>query len=192
MSADTVNSIALEHHLSISVDRYHQMIDTGVLTEQDRVELIEGVIVAVSPQSREHVHAVEQILRVLMRQLGREWAVRSQAPLTLARSEPEPDVAVVPRALVEAAPRHPTTASLVVEVARSSLALDQAMAPVYAEAGITEYWIVDVENRCVHVYTGPSAGSYASSTTATDGDELRPTALPPVSLEVSDLFAARH
>lgn len=167
------------------------MIDAGVIPEDSRVELIEGVIVAVSPQSPEHVHAVTTLLRILNRALGDEWRVRAQSPLTLLRSEPEPDIAVVRRELEDAAVRHPTTASLVVEVAKTSLALDRAMATSYAEAGVQEYWIVNVDLRQVEVFRRPEQGRFAEQQTATSADVLAPHALD-VTIPVAALFRSGH
>jgi len=92
MSSASVVDLAVAHRQPISLALYHQMIDTGVFSEDDRIELIEGVIVAVSPQSPEHMHAISMLVRILNRALGDEWVVRPRGPLTLARSEPEPDV----------------------------------------------------------------------------------------------------
>lgn len=174
---------------AFSVERYHQMIDAAVLGKTDRVELIEGVIVAVSPRSKEHTYAVDELVRILMRALGQEWVVRAQGPLTLARSEPEPDVAVVLRSLRDSAPRHPHTAVLVAEVARSSLDLDRAMAAIYAEAGVTEYWIVDVARRCVEVHRDPDGTDYRHREIVGDDAVLRPVAFAHVEVPVTALFA---
>jgi hypothetical protein len=106
MSATTLPDIALAHRAPITVAMYHQMIDSGVLTEHDHVELIEEVIVAVSPQSPEHVHAYTTLLDILYGALGKEWRIRASTPLTLARSEPEPDIV---RGLGRPTSKRPTT-----------------------------------------------------------------------------------
>jgi Uma2 family endonuclease len=190
VNPDVVSAIPADAHWRVSVEDYHRMIDAGVLTKRDRVELIEGVIVDMSPQSREHVHAVARLLRLLYGALEeREWAVRGQAPLTLARSEPEPDVAVVRQDLVvRAAPGHPSTASLVVEVARSSLNIDRAMAAVYDEAGTDEYWIVDVTGHAVEIHRDPQGGVYRHSEIARGDVVVRPVSLPGPDVEIATLF----
>ncbi len=192
MSVPSLAEIAVAHRQPISVDMYHQMIDSAVLTENHRVELIEGVIVAVSPQSPEHVFAGKTLARYLSRVLGDEWSVRVGYPLTLARSEPEPDIAVVRTALEDGAIRHPTTASLVVEVAKTSLSLDRGLASVYAEANVTEYWIVDVKKQQVEVFRDPEGTAYRTRTVATIADILVPVELPDVAVAVSSLFRVRH
>jgi Uma2 family endonuclease len=117
--------------------------------------------------------------------------VRPRLPLTLHDSEPEPDLAVVRASDVKSAARHPTTALLVVEVAADSLALDPSVkAAIYAAVGIPEYWIVDVEAKCVEVLLDPDARarSYRSRATARPGDRLQPTALPGVGVDIAALF----
>lgn len=191
MSDATLADLANVHRHPISVEVYHQMIDNGVLKEDDRVELIEGVIVAVSPQSPEHMYAISTLMRLLIRALGDDWVVRPQGPLTLARSEPEPDIVVVRKDIEEAAARHPSTASLVVEVAKTSLSLDRALAAIYGEAAVEEYWIIDVERQRVEVFRSPQPGGYASHTIANLGDMLEPVAIGGLSIRVADLFR-RH
>lgn len=171
---------------------YHRMIDSGVLTKHDRVELIEGVIVAVSPQSPEHVYAIRMPLRILSTALGEEWSIRPGFPMTLAHSEPEPDIVVVRPSIDEAAPRHPTTASLVVEVAKTSLSLDRGLASVYAEARVTEYWNVDVEAQRIEVLRDPQGAAYQSHSIASIGETLVPVELPAVAVPVSSLFRTGH
>jgi len=131
------------------------------------------------------------LLRTLNRALSDEWSVRPGGPLTLARSEPEPDIVVVRAELVEEAARHPSTASLVVEVAKTSLALDRSLASIYAEADVTEYWIVDVKKQRIEVFRDPEGTAYRTKTQATAADTLVPVALPGVEIAVSSLFRRR-
>lgn len=120
--------------------------------------------------------------------------MRVGGPLTLARSEPEPDIAVVKAELEEQSLRHPGTGSLVVEVAKTSLSLDRGLATVYAEAAVTEYWIVDTARQQIEVFRDPDpvALAYRSRAIATIADVLAPVALPGVEVAVSSLFRARH
>lgn len=187
----SVSAIASEARFPISVDVYHRMVDHGILGLNDRVELIEGVIVHMSPHSSEHARMLSALLK-MFRVLGDEWAVRCQLPLTLARSEPEPDLVVCPQPLEDAAARHPTTASLVIEVAQSSLELDRAKATVYAEAGVTEYWIVDIAGRRIETYREPDGARYRTTSAAAVGDILAPVAVPGVAVALADLFRPRR
>ena len=177
-----------DQRFPITVELYHHMIDAGVLTKEHKVELIEGVIVAVSPQSRRHAFATRTLAKALQKGIGDAFAVQMQLPLTLTRSEPEPDISVVSEAEVRAAPRHPRSAELVVEVARSSLRMDRAMAPVYAEARVREYWIVDVNRRRVEVFREPLGDSYGEVRVCDDSIILAPVSFPGLEISVASLF----
>jgi len=173
----------------IPVDMYHRMIDAEILTEEDTCELIEGVLVDVSPQSREHAIALRRLSSVLIRALTGELSVRVQMPLSLVRSEPEPDLAVVPLRAENEAPRHPRTAELVVEVAKTTLRRDRGMVGVYAEAGVREYWIVDGIRRRVEVFRSLVDGAYGDPDIVDEHATLHPLAFPDVAISVATLFA---
>jgi Uma2 family endonuclease len=173
----------------ISVDQYHRMIDAQILGEDDLIELLDGFMARMSPQSVGHVHAITYLNDLLVRALPARFQLRCQVPLTLARSEPEPDFAVVTRRRARRAPHHPDTAVLVIEVAVDSLAKDRAKAAIYAEAGVQEYWIVDVAHRCVEVRRRPQRAQrlYAELTTVRRGRLTSPR-LPGVAVPVASLF----
>jgi len=176
-----------------SVAEYHRMVDAGILTEDDRVELIEGVIVLMSPQKDPHGHAVEVLTDTLVPQVKGRFRVRPQLPLTVGdRSEPEPDLAIVPLPEPGVMAGNRRAALLVIEVAGDSLRMDRLVkSRVYAHAGNPEYWIVNLEDRCVEVQRGPDpeTGAYRSSARALPGEELRSTAVAGVTVAVGDLFA---
>jgi Uma2 family endonuclease len=184
-------ALLLESPRRLSTEDYHRMIETGILGDDERVELLEGVIVAMSPQKDPHAWAIQWLNRLLVRALGDEFWVRPQLPLTLgSHNEPEPDLAVVSSA-DRVKGRHPGTALLVVEVAGAdSLARDRKVkAPLYARFGILEYWIVDLEDEAVEVFREPDppAGAYRRSRTVREGI-LASEALPQVSFPVRELF----
>lgn len=145
--------------LRFTVEQYHQMIAAGVFPEGLRAELIEEVIVHMTPIGTPHRGAVLSLLAPLNRLVdGTGWHACSQQPITLANSEPEPDLSVVRGAPQDYFARHPSPddVALVVEVADSSLAFDRGpKAKLYAAAGIPEYWIVNLIDRQVEVYTDP-------------------------------------
>ncbi len=176
-----------------SVAEYHRMIDVGILTEDDRVELLEGVIVLMSPQKEPHAHAIEVLNEALVSQVKGRYRVRPQLPLALGdRSEPEPDLAVVPLPEPGAPALNRRAAVLVIEVAGESLRKDRlAKSRVYARAAIPEYWIVNLEERSVEVSRDPDpeAGVYRTSTKASPGEVLRPSVVDGVAVTVADLFA---
>ncbi len=144
---------------TMSVDEYHDLINAGVLTENDAVELIEGRIVEKMPKKPGHPYSTGQTRSSLERLLQLGWHVNSQDPITLEDSEPEPDVTVIEGEGSRYKDRHPgpVEVALVGEVAESSLRFDQTVKKtMYARARIPVYWIVNLVDRQVEVYTAPS------------------------------------
>jgi Uma2 family endonuclease len=179
---------AIEPHLVRPLKRseYDRMIELGMF-EQERVELIRGVLVKMSPQRAPHASTIGKLTELLAAQLRGQWRLRIQLPLALSEdSEPEPDVAVVGPGNYDA--EHPTSALLVIEVAETTLRTDRNKAAVYASSGVGEYWIVNLDARTVEVYSSPDRDRYAESRTLRVGDTLHPLALAGVSLEVADIL----
>jgi Uma2 family endonuclease len=189
-SAETT-ALLLESPRLLSVDEYHRMIEVGIFDEDEHVELLEGVIVTMTPQSPAHAHCIRWLNRFLTRALPDEYVVGVQLPLALGqRNEPQPDLAVV-RATAASRDRHPETAVLVIEVARESLRLDHKVkAALYARFAVPEYWIVNVEDRVVEVFSDPDAtrAAYRRTRTVASGETLASEALPQVSFPVSELL----
>lgn len=184
--------IGVPQQRRISVAEYHRMVEVGILSEDDRVELLEGVLVAMPPMGEPHSWSVQELTHLIVRALPEGYRARPQLPVTLGNySEPQPDLAII--ALEEGAPHtdHPESALLVIEVAVSSLRYDRkAKGPVYARWGIPEYWIVDVEGRAVEVYTDPDrAGAhYRSMRRLTEAEELRATKAPLPAIGVAAIL----
>jgi Uma2 family endonuclease len=175
-----------------SVAEYHRMVDAGILTEDDRVELLEGVIVLISPQKDPHSHAIEVLTETLVPQVMGRFRVRPQLPLTIGdRSEPEPDLSVVPLPDPGALAGNLRAALLVIEVAGDSLRKDRLVkGRIYSQASIPEYWIVNLEDRVVEVYGEPdhAAGAYRTSRKAVAGEELPSSAVEGIVVSVGRLF----
>lgn len=152
----------------LDVEQYGQIVASGALDEQ-RVELIDGIIVDLTPHSPEHAGVIERLTKHLSSANAR---LRVQLPILVAPdSVPEPDLALVEEP--ERTDRHPTRALLVVEVASSSRALDRGRkAELYAAAGIPTYWLIDIPARTVEVRTGPAPSGYRSLSTLNAGDVL--------------------
>src|SRR5919201_1159389 len=133
---------------------YEQLVERGVFTPGERIELIDGLLVVAEPQSSSHFTAVRLVERTLARVFGEGWDVRPQGPIALDEtSEPEPDVAVVRGHPRDYAAAHPADPVLVVEVPLPSLAFDrQHKASLYARAGRPEYWIVNLVDRVLEVH----------------------------------------
>ena len=174
----------------LTVDEYHRMGEAGILTEDDRVELIEGELVAMAPIGSEHVAATNALTRLLVMAVGDQAVVSVQNPLRLnRRSEPQPDFTLLrPRDYRPMLPR-PEDTLLAVEVAASSLDYDRKVKlALYARSGIPEVWIVNLAAREVEVYRAPSGDSYASMRRATGADVLTIEALPAVRIPVAEIF----
>jgi Uma2 family endonuclease len=138
---------------------YERMVELG-LFEDERVELLYGVIVRMSPHGPEHDAPLARLTEIFVKGLSGRAQVRVQSAFAVSDgSEPEPDLAVVPRGEYDDA--HPSTAWLIVEVAKSSLSKDRGpKARLYAESGIPEYWIVNLVDGLIEVYTEPRDGLY--------------------------------
>jgi Uma2 family endonuclease len=170
----------------LSRKEYDQLIELGYF-EDEKIELLRGALVTMSPQKWPHASAVEWLNNALVRQLDPAYSVRPQLPFNADDwSEPEPDLAVVRADPARRA--HPSEVLLLIEVAESSLRKDRVLKRmIYAEAKVPEYWIVDVKALTITVHTVPRGETYASIVTLRDGDVLRPTLLPSVALPVADL-----
>jgi Uma2 family endonuclease len=137
------------------------MIDLGVLTSDDRVELIEGIVVQKMTQHPPHAVAIDYTLDALRPLLPEGWRLRQQKPIKLSDSEPEPDLVVVRGPLQRYERRHPgpRDIALLIEVADTTLEGDrQDKGRIYARARIAVYWIVNLSDRRVEVYTEPKGG----------------------------------
>ncbi|MCI0701498.1 MAG: Uma2 family endonuclease [Planctomycetia bacterium] len=156
----------------LTVDQYHEMIRNNTLTTDDRVELLDGYLVNKMPQNTPHASCTQRLTHHLIRSVPTGWVIRIQLPVTLANSEPEPDGAVIRGTDATFDHRHPneTDFGIVIEVADSSLALDRGpKAQIYARAGIPEYWIVNIPDRQIEVYTNPEVSANPLAyTTRTD------------------------
>ena len=170
----------------LSVAEYHQL---GEFNENGRrTELIRGIVIEKMSKSPLHGFLASVLYQLLLKQLPPGYSVWKEEPLTLRDSEPEPDVAIVRGIQVEFIDAHPTTAELVIEVAVSSATLDRENASLYAEAGITEYWIVLANERCVEVYRQPKAGVYQEKKTVRAGEAVECAGVPGVRIELAELF----
>jgi Uma2 family endonuclease len=169
-----------------------QMLEHGIISRSDSVELGQGEVLADVSIKPSHAVCVTRIHHRLIRILGEQWHVRSQNPIHLVDSEPEPDLSVMKHRDDFYAGGHPRAADivLVVEVADASLNNDRAVkGPIYAEGGIVEYWIVNLNDESVEVYRSPQTdGTYADKAIFCRGDKIEILAIPEVQFEVADLL----
>lgn len=171
--------------------QYEHMVEAGVLTTDDRVELIDGRIVPMSPQNSRHATSVEMTRRALEPVCPASALVRAQFPLAIGEaSEPEPDLAVVPGSIEDYIDQHPSEALLVVEVADSSLAKDRERKRLlYAQHDIPEYWIVNLVDQHLEIYRDPASGDYKSKTTLERRDTVTPLFID-TGFPIADLIPA--
>ena len=172
-----------ERVMKFSVEDYRRF------TEGQPTELLHGTIIKKMSKPPLHSSAAEEIRDILTEQIAPPFLVLHERPLTLADSEPEPDVCVVRGQKADFRARHPATAELVVEVAVSSLEIDRVKALIYAGAGVREYWIVCPQEKQVEVYRQPGATGYAERTLLAAPAVVECAALPGVRVDLAALFA---
>lgn len=181
--------MAVEALHRISPEEYRRLIDAGVFDEDARIELIDGLLIDMGPKTRAHENVIAWLNRHFVLNIDRErYEVRVSSPLTIGTSEPEPDLAVIPYSA--ARPHHPATAAVVVEVAVSSLTRDLIdKPPIYAEAGVPAYWVVDLDGQRAVTHNSPLDGRYTQIDTVDPGGVLIAAELG-VRLSLPELFAA--
>jgi Uma2 family endonuclease len=185
--------VAERKRARISVELYQKMVATGDLTKNDRVELIDGDLLAMAPIGAKHAALSVRITKAFILGLGDSAEVAIAGPLNLGGfSEPQPDVVLLrPRTDYALRIPEPPDAMLVVEISDSTLGFDQTTKlALYARHGIEEYWIVDVAAERIHIYRDPVGADYAERLEASGTAVISPRSLPQLRLTVQDLFAS--
>jgi Uma2 family endonuclease len=173
-----------------TIEEYERMAETGILTQDDRVELIEGEIVEMSPIGNPHAAFVANLNHLLVNAVGDRARVWVQGPVRVPpRSKPQPDLALLrPRSYV----RQGATTSdvlLVIEVSDTSLRYDRTVKlRLYARAGIPEYWIVDAKTETLEIYRSPIGERYADHLRPSREERVGALAFPEVALPVASIF----
>jgi Uma2 family endonuclease len=180
-------ALAPERPRRLSRAEYDRLVELGFF-DDERIELLHGTLVTMSPNDPGHVDPVAQLGKILFRALEDRAEVRIQFPfIAVDDSEPEPDVAVVPIGDYRAA--HPGEALLIVEVAVTSLGKDRRIkGPLYAASGVPEYWIVNVPERCIEVHRAPADGIYTAVSRHGAGEAIAPLGFPDVAIRVDDVL----
>jgi hypothetical protein len=179
----TLTAVRKPEHMEIdpfalrrfSVAEYHKMIKTGILKPDDRVELLEGWIVNKMPQNPPHSSSVTRANRRLARILPDRWTLRVQAPITLNNSEPEPDIVLARGAVEFYDHRHPrpTDIGVLMEFGDSTLLEDRLYKGVlYAQERIAEFWLINLVQRKIEVYTKPRGGKYHQKVEYTEKESV--------------------
>ena len=175
-----------------TIHDYHRMADAGVLTPDDRVELLDGEIVEMSPIGSRHAGIVDRLNMLLVRRLGHHVIVRVQNPIVLDDySEPQPDLTLLrarPDYYVGAHPR-PTDVLLAIEVMDASASYDRTLKlPLYARKHVRELWLVDLPAAAVDVYRRPASAGYREHQRLMRGRRIAPLAFPRVHFRVTEIL----
>jgi len=180
------------HNRAFTVSEYYRMAEADILTEADRVELIAGQIVAMSPIGSRHAACVKRLNLLLGKMVGDSMLIGIQDPIALdAYSEPEPDLVLLrPRADFYA-DAHPVAADvlLAVEVADTSIDYDREVKlPLYAQAGLPEVWLIDLQKGHIEVYARPQGCAYQKRVEVTADATLTSPTIPQLALAAADLL----
>lgn len=182
--------VAIQRH-RFTVDDFVRMGDAGILTDDDRVELLDGEVRTLTPINPPHAVTVSRLNRRIVTHLGARAYVSVQSPIQLDRhNQPQPDLAIARGSEDDYAERHPSAEDvlLVIEVADSSLHYDRAeKVPRYARAGIPEVWLVDVAAGCIDVHTGAAPDGYRRRRTLECGATLTATTVPTLHVPVDEI-----
>ncbi|MBW4650673.1 MAG: Uma2 family endonuclease [Kastovskya adunca ATA6-11-RM4] len=175
-----------------TVEQYHKMVDSGILTEDDRVELIRGEIVEMSPIGTRHAACVRRLNTLFSRKLDKRALIDIQNPVELDdTSEPQPDIALLQPREDFYEERHPQSKDifLILEVADTTVKYDREVKiPLYAEDNIVEVWLVDINGRCVEVYREPTPDGYQTIQKFEQGQSLSIQAFPNVNITVNEIL----
>ncbi len=174
-----------------TVEEYHGMVETGLLSEDDRVELIDGEIVEMAAIGTRHFACVVNLTHILMKSCGDRYFVSVQNPVTIGeKTEPQSDLC-----LLKARPDPsgslpgPEDVALVIEVSDTTLSYDRNVKlPRYAAAGVPEVWIVDLEGSKIGIHTEPSAGGYEAFDESERGEEVRSRNVAGLSVAVDEVL----
>ena len=176
---------------------YERLVDQGIFRGDERLELLDGVLVVRETQGSRHSAAIVALFEVLARAFGPGYHARPQLPLALDEtSEPEPDIVVVRGDAWDYVTAHPSAPALVVEIAETSLSVDREhKSSLYARAGVADYWIVNLREAVLEVYRQPAPGAsapfgwgYQSVQRLARGRSIAPLAAPGVEVAIANLL----
>jgi Uma2 family endonuclease len=193
---ETLNTLpALTLPLDVSVLKrwtvqdYYRMGESGILDPNECTELLAGQIILKAAKGTTHVTALRLLANALQDQLGNTVLIRTQDPIRLDDfSEPEPDLAIVEGSALDYATQHPRADQvyLVVEVSDSTLKQDcEVKDKLYAQVGITDYWVLDLKNRQLHIFRNPTPIGYTSHLILAEPNQVSPLAFPDITLSLA-------
>lgn len=171
----------------MSIAAYHRLCEAD--SRAVRTELFRGIVIAKMTKTPMHSSIASLLEHIIAPQVPPEFCIRKDGALTLRDSEPEPDFTIVAGTHEDFFHAHPTTAALAVEVAVTSPDDDRALAEIYAEAGVGEYWVVLAKERAIEVFRQPEGLAYREMRRYEFADELVCSTVPGVKVVLADLFA---
>lgn len=176
----------------LTVEDYHRMAEAGIFHPEERVELLAGQVIQMAAKGTAHSVANTRTRRSIENRLGTRALVRVQEPMQLDDySEPEPDIAIVLPRPLEYADHHPmaTEVLLIIEIADSSLRLDCGVKAIaYAKSGIADYWVLNVNDRKLHVFRSPDTEGYQSELVLGEAMDIVPLAFPDCVISVREML----
>jgi Uma2 family endonuclease len=179
----------------LTIEGYHALADAGILTEDDRVELIEGEIIEMAPIGGPHISGVNVLNETLVTALAGRAIVSVQNPIVLSgATEPQPDIAILKHRADYYGGERIAAADVLwlIEVADSSIRYDRSVkVPLYARHEIPEAWIIDIAAQCIEVLRKPKGGEYLERFQVLEGGAASPTAFPDLVIQWSLLFGKR-
>lgn len=187
----TATELPYQHH-RLTVADYHRMGEVGILSQQDRVELIEGELVLMAPIGSNHAGTVNYLSNLIRLVVGSRAIVSVQNPVFFGPySEPEPDIALLKPREDFYRRAHPNAGDvlLIIEVADTSLRYDREFKiPLYSRHGIAESWLVDIENRLLQIYREPQPSGYQEQESFSQPQTHSPILLPDCAFDLTALF----
>lgn len=185
---DTLEEASRRQRL-FTVDEYERMSSAGILRDEERLELLRGVIYQMSPIHPPHAWSVNVANRKLVLALGDRAFVAIQNPVRLSDSMPQPDLVILPADMEHTRHGGQDDTLLAIEVADTSLRFDlNVKVPIYADNGVAEMWVLDVRAARLHVFRDLRDGVYADQRVIERGEEIAPLAFPKLSLRPEDLL----
>jgi Uma2 family endonuclease len=186
----SMTSVTAAPTYQFSVEEYLKLGVVGIFHEDDRVELLNGEIVIMSPIGIRHMNAVRRLINHFARRFGKLCLVDAQNPLVIdGKSMPQPDLLLLPLDLDESRAPQPEDALLLIEVADSSLLYDQTdKRDAYARSGIKDYWLLDLTRNQLHIFRDPDQGAYRSVSVVHAGESVAPLAFPDLPVALSQLL----
>ncbi len=175
----------------LSIQEYNLMAEVGILTDEEKVELINGQIITMSPQKSFHAAAITRTNRLFTKQLN-QILIRLQLPIIINDfSQPEPDIAIVKYDALDYDDRHPsaTEVYLIIEIADTTLKTDlEVKRQLYASGNIPDYWVLDLKQRQLYVYRQSNGQDYQKIMILTDEDSIAPLHFPEIQIKVSEML----